>query len=219
MQKFLSRIRFWFEIVALPAFAFLVMHLAGHGVSTLFENGAPAHKHASELLAHFFSVETGIGILLLILFVWIWHRPALKKWIPCSHEHCHHQVGIPHVLAIVALCVHFFPEAGVRHSLLQNLQEGGLVNIVGAIGFVAHFFVDVIGAILLAIHFPKLETKIFVFSVIAVAWLTAFFIGKNFIEHLPAMAEGILFLASAFVLAMFVHAPHRPIRKCHTCDH
>jgi len=126
---------------------FLVVHLAGHGIGLFLENAEHVHgEHA----ANFFSVETLIGVGALILFVWIWHRPTFKKWIPCSHEHCHHKIEIPHLLAIIALCIHFSLRRGVRHALLQGLQTGGFINIIGAVGFVAHFFVDVIVAMLLA---------------------------------------------------------------------
>ncbi|MCF7812530.1 hypothetical protein K9M59_02960 [Candidatus Gracilibacteria bacterium] len=231
----LSRFRYWLEIIALPVFLFLVIHLAGHGITIFLQGESPSHDHVHHLeesisaedhgekepvLEKFFNEEVLSGILLMILFVWIWHRPALKKWIPCAHDHCHHHHDgkTPHILAIVALCLHFFPEAGARQALLQNFHQGEIITLLGLIGFAAHFLVDVIVAVLISSYWKTFGRFWLSLGIITAFWFTALFFGQYIIHHIPPHAEGSLFLVSAFLLAMFIHMPHRPIQSCHHCE-
>ncbi len=248
MKNIFLQFRYYLEIIALPAFIFLVIHLAGHGMMAFVEEGhhhghhevehhEEMHHEAGqeeevpheeehqelfdlhELIESFFTVEVLSGILLLLLFVWIWHRPAFKKWVPCQHEHCHHKLKIPHLLAIFALCLHFFPEAGVRHVLLEKVfATGSVENILGFVGFVAHFFVDVIIALVISLYWKTRCGFFLSFVGIAVVWILAFWVGGHVAENISHEAEGILFLVSAFLLAMFVHKPHKPVTECQDCS-
>ncbi|NJP03983.1 hypothetical protein HC823_01845 [Candidatus Gracilibacteria bacterium] len=75
MHYSISRIRYWLEIIALPAFVFLVIHLAGHGFMLLTEGkDHPGHEHAHEadhvsIGEVLFTPEVLIGIGALVLFV------------------------------------------------------------------------------------------------------------------------------------------------------
>ncbi|MCF7906185.1 hypothetical protein K9L63_03305 [Candidatus Gracilibacteria bacterium] len=227
MHHLIHRFRFYLEIIALPVFLFLVIHLSGHGIMTLLETGDHEHEHAETMagtasgihdwIEIFFTVEVLSGMLLLLFFVWLWHRPVLKKWVPCSHVHCHHKLEVPHLLAIIALCLHFFPEAGVRHELLKNAFEGGMINTLALIGFAAHFLVDVIVAVLISSYWSTRRAQFLSFGSIALVWIIAFQAGQHIEELIPHMAEGVLFLVSAFLLSMFVHMPHRP-PVCGKCE-
>lgn len=228
------RLRYWLEIIALPVFIFLVIHLTGHGISALLGEDAHHHEHAEEVhmeeiheehhsfieeqIEHFFTVEMLSGILLLILFAWIWHRPSFKRWVPCSHDHCHHEAKFSHLLATLALCIHFFPEAGVRYALLQNLSDGEITTIIGAVGFGAHFLVDVIVAVLISSYWKGLSKFSLSMGVIAFCWFAALWVGHHIWEFIPEVGEGILFLISGFLLAMFIHVPHKPLTECHHCE-
>jgi hypothetical protein len=208
-MKFIYKIRYWLEWIALPTFAFLVFHLAGHGLKNLIGG---EHNH-SEIL----SIENFAGILILILLVWLWHRPFLKKWVPCAHTHCIGEKdtsSTPHIIAIIALCLHFFPEAGVRQIMWENFSENETVGILGVIGFASHFFVDVIVAFLISSYWNLKKYQILSLTFIVIVWLIAFHIGKSFFIFIPETAQGILFLISAFFLAMFVHVPHKPVSAC-----
>lgn len=234
-KKFMNRLlqlRYYLEMIALPAFIFLVVHLSGHGMMVFLEGGEQSHGHHEhhegvhekgfglhEIIESIFTVEILIGILWLLLFTWIWHRPMLKKWVPCSHDHCHHKLPLPHVFAIIALCLHFFPEAGVRHALLTEALGGSTLNIMGLIGFLSHFFVDVIVAIILSLYWKMVHARWISFLGIVCCWLVAFSIGEHIIEYLPETGESVLFLSSAFLLAMFVHKPHKPVIHCGDCEH
>ncbi|MCF7917530.1 hypothetical protein K9L27_00805 [Candidatus Gracilibacteria bacterium] len=228
MRTFLFQIRYYLELIALPAFIFLVIHLSGHGLVALTEKNHDHEHHEEihtgidfdihELAEKILTVEILGGILLLIFFTWLWHRPNLKKWVPCNHDHCHHKPEIPHLLAIFALCLHFFPEAGIRYELLQKAFEGGILNILGLLGFGAHFLVDVIVAGLISSYWSTSWARWTSFGVIALVWLVALGVSESFMDTIPSSAEPILFLISAFLLSMFVHKPHKPIKECHHCD-
>lgn len=225
-------LRFWLEIIAIPFFIFLVIHLSGHGMMTFFEGH---HEHASNTeiqidddhgesihnpdnFSEFFTEETVFGILLLLIFVWIWHRPALKKWVPCAHEHCH-ESSWTHIAAIIAFCIHFFPEAEVRYSLLQNFDIHSLVSFSTLIGFGLHFSVDILVTLLLISYFPNVTKKIIALLVIIAIWIVALYTQNNILDLLPEAFEGIFYLVSGFLLAMFIHLPHKPKKHCHSCEH
>ncbi len=229
MNQTLLKLRYYLEIIAVPVFVWLVAHLSGHGLMILLESGYDhAHHHGRHegrhgfdlpaMLEFFLTVEVLSGVLILLLFTWLWHLPALKKWVPCSHEHCHGEVPISHTLAIVALCLHFFPEAGVRHELFHGMMSGEMISILGVIGFSAHFFIDVIVALMVSSYWKTKQGFALSFGSIAVVWLVAFFTAEPFVDHIPTSAEGILFLMSAFLLAMFVHKPHHPVLNCEGCQ-
>ncbi len=227
MKNILLRLRYWMEFFAFPVFAFLVIHLAGHGIMIFLEDEHDhAHHHGSGhehgfdihgLLEMFFSVEVLSGILLGLMFVWIWHRPKMKKWVPCSHEHCHKELPLPHLLATAALCLHFFPEAGVRHMMLEKALNGDMFHLLGFVGFLAHFVVDLVATILLSLYWKTNRARIISFLGITMCWFLALFVGLNFWDHVPEGVEGTVFLLSAFFLAMFVHAPHKPVLDCKSC--
>lgn len=214
-------IRYWCEIIALPAFVFLVLHLSGHAVvgflEMFSEHTESLHDHTAH--EHNIAEEIFFGVPLTLLFIWIWHRPKLKKWIPCSHEHCHHTQKISHILAILALTIHFFPEAGIRYMLLEEIRTGGIMVFIGALAFGAHFVVDVLISIMLSIYWPQKIQKIISFFFIVSMWFLAFWIGARFTEILTHEFQNIIFLGSAFVLAMFIHKPHSPKTSCQKCDH
>jgi len=212
-NPWLPRFRFFLELLALPFFIFLVAHLAGHGSMLLFES---EHTHgASE---SFWSEETLFGILFLVIFTGIWHLRAFRKWVPCQHEHCHIESSRAHFFAILAFCLHFFPEAGVRHELFSEFSANDALSISAMIGFVSHFLVDVIVAILLVSYFASRTKTLLTFGGIVLAWILAFFVGARFSEVLPGSAESAIFLVSAFLLAMFIHLPHPP-KDCGKCHH
>ena len=222
--KPLLQLRYWLEIVALPIFVFLVIHLAGEGFWSLLEG---AHEHVSlheeesfreSLLEFFWSKEVLVGVLLCLLFIRLWRKTFLKKWVPCAHEHCHHEVNkVPHVLAILVLCVHFFPEAGIRYSLLTEVQGGGFLNVLGVIGFLAHFLVDIIVMIFLSLYWKSRASSVISFFMIFFCWVVALLIGDQVISFFPESIEGGILLVGAFFLAMFIHMPHKPIASCKAC--
>lgn len=179
-------------------------------------------EHPFEIseIGHFFwNLEFTSGIFFLILFAWLWHQPSLRKWVPCTHEHCHSESQAAHILAIVAFCLHLFPEAGVRNALFDGAFGGEIIHALGWIAFAAHFLVDVIVILVLSSYFGTKKQFGLSLVVIAITWMVAFILGEQLTNNIPASAEAILFLVSAFLLAMFVHKPHRPVTECKTCDH
>ena len=221
MKKLLFHLRYWFEIIALPVFIIMVIHLAGHGSMLLLE---PHHEHGHGhgesghgILESILTPETLIGGLLMLVFVWLWHRPTLKKWVPCSHDHCHTELPLPHILAIIALCLHFFPEAAIRHELLEGALAGEAFNMVAMLGFLAHLGVDIIVAIVISSYWQT-KTKFWAsLGTITGVWVIAFLAAESFSHHLSALTEGGLAVVSAFLLSMFIHRPHRA-KKCEECE-
>ncbi len=207
-MKTIYKIRYWLELIALPTFAFLVFHMTGHAIQDLV-----LEKLNNETWKNFAENLAGIG--LLIIFVWLWHRPFLKKWVPCSHTHCAGEKdssAIPHLIAILTLCLHFFPEAAVREVLLKNFAEKEA--FVGLIGFISHFFVDVIVAVLISSYWQKPFQQIISFLFMAGIWILAYYTGQDFLNLIPEHWQGLLFLIGGFFLAMFVHMPHQPVSAC-----
>ncbi len=227
MRTSLPTLRYYLEIIALPAFVFLVIHLTGHGFMVLWKTGHGHQDHqesltelswsVSDILEFVLSIEFLSGIAFLLLFAWLWSLPILKKWVPCTHEHCHTELSTPHILASAAFCLHFFPEAGVRNILFQNAFSGEVINILGFIAFAAHFLVDILITIILSNYFTTTRAKGISIGIIAFVWMLAFFAGEHLTEYIPVSTEGIIFLISGFLLAMFIHKPHRPIIKCSSC--
>ena len=105
-MRIFFHIRYYLEIVSVPIFAFLIVHLAGHG-SMLFLESDHDHghhyedaHHASEgLLADIFTLEALIGVIFMVIFVLLWHTKVLRRFVPCSHDHCHTGVSISHLFA------------------------------------------------------------------------------------------------------------------------
>ena len=213
MNFSVSKIRFFFEVVSLPFFVFLVVHLAGHGVELFFH--AENHGHEN---GDFFTRETLFGVFLAAIFVAAWNFSFLKKLVPCRHDHCHAEKSPAHFLAIAAFCAHFFPEAGVRHELLANFSAENTISVATVIAFFSHFLVDVIVAVALVSYFSDRRAAILTFLGIVFVWLLAFFSVGFFQNLFSDFAAGFGFLISAFLLAMFVHWPHFP-KKCQKCDH
>lgn len=195
-------------MISVPIFAFLVVHLSGHGMMLFLEEGHTHEHDEHHLLDMIFNTEILSGILLLILFVWLWNRPGLKKWVPCCHTNCSHTSKISHIMATVAFCLHFFPEAGIRHEMFMDAFDGNTLHLIGAAGFLAHFLIDIIIAVILSSFWKKPQAA-FSFLIIAASWMTAFLNAENFSGIFSESAEGVVFLVSAFLLAMFVHKPHR----------
>lgn len=247
----LSHFRFWLELIALPFFVFLVIHLSGHGAMLLTDpnhsnelhdeheeeggehdehhdeteeehnnhaqEDSDLHEKHSEHAQEFISQELIFGILFLLVFVWIWHRPTLKKWIPCQHEHCHEKNNWLHIAAIIAFCLHFFPEAAIRHQLLHDFSWESFTSLASAIGFLSHFFIDIIVAITLSLSFMSRFARTVSLIIIFGLYALSFLLEENIFEFIPAIGEGILLLVSAFLLSMFVHMPHKP-KQCVSCE-
>jgi hypothetical protein len=229
MSQSLFKLRYYLEIIALPVFAWLVIHLSGHGLALFMEDGhdhghhnhsehghGEHHEWFESMIDQFFTTEFLSGIILLGLFVYLWHQPFLKKWVPCSHDHCHGKLKLSHTLAIGALCLHFFPEAVVRHKILAEALHGEIFSFVGMFGFAAHFLVDIIIAIVISGYFKKQSQFWLSLSVITFFWLIAFFSAESFFVSISSGSEGVLYLISGFLLAMFVHKPHKPV-ICKSC--
>jgi len=206
-MKTIYQIRYWLELIALPTFAYLVFHMTGHGANEIFNNGLESTNPLN--------FENFAGFFFLILFVWLWHRPFLKKWVPCAHTHCAGEQDksiTPHLIAVIALCLHFFPEAAVREVLWENLAKKEF--FVGFVGFISHFFVDVIVAFLIASYWKNKTYQVLTFAFIAGFWLLAFKLGASFFDIIPGNIQGMIFLVGGFFLAMFVHLPHKPVSAC-----
>jgi len=197
----ISTVRYWLEFFALPFFLVLIIHLSSHGFSGLF------NTELSPIITLF------IGIFCAIIFISLWHIPYLKKLVPCSHQHCHHTTSFIHIAAIVALCIHFFPESVIRKEMIETLDWGTFISLVGILGFSAHFLVDIIVSILLSLSFHSLFAKITSFLCITSVWFCAYFSPEIITNFLPETSEGIIFIIGAFLLSMFVHIPEKP-KKC-----
>ena len=272
-MKNLPLYRYYLEILAVPVFAFLVIHLSGHALMLVAD---PEHDHGSHAnhaeeihedehgddqhdddheekeheieedhhdeedehneyqeaaagghddhghgeglsLTYLLSTEVLGGVLALILFAWLWHLPALKKLVPCSHDHCHHKTVWPHVAATVAFAFHWFPEAQVRYELLHDFSSVNWLDIVAVIGFASHFIVDAIILVLLVSFWPQMWQKLGLGFVLAAVWAASFWVGHNGGLHIEGAAEPLVLLVSAFLLAMFVHKPHKPEPACTSC--
>jgi len=166
----LPQLRYYLEIISVPVFAFLVVHLAGHGMM-LLKDSHHSHEHEThnENLLNFdflFSAEILGGILALLFFIWIWHLPVMKKFVPCSHDHCHHLHIWGHLAATGAFLFHFFPESVIRYEMLQDFNWHNLLNVIGGIGFFSHFLVDIIVMFLLASFWKKPWQKFLSFGFI-----------------------------------------------------
>ena len=215
MKKSVFQFRYYLEMISLPVFIFLVTHLAGHGFA-LFINHGHEHSHHEhhggwEFL---FSAEILMGIASMALFTWLWHRPVLQRWVPCSHNYCQATPPVSHLLATCALCLHFFPEASIRHDLLSDALRGEMFNIVAMIGFGAHFVVDIIVALVLSESWKKRWLQWTSFGFITVMWGAALWLAQIISFSVPNELEGSLFVGSAFLLAMFIHKPCKPQSCC-----
>lgn len=281
-MKNLPQLRYYLEIISVPVFAWLIIHLSGHGLMLLKDHDhnhsthnehhvekqheektlkseaheadhdeheqdkheaetlisqedsdhedehestiAPTdehddHGHGELSLDYLLSTEVLGGLLALLFFTWLWHQKPLKTLVPCSHDHCHHKTVWPHVAATIAFVFHWFPESAVRHELLHDFDWHSLANLAGAIGFASHFLVDFIVMILLITFWPQWWQRLALGAVMVVAWGGSFWLGENGGLGLEGVAEPIVLLVSAFLLAMFVHKPHKPEPVCKTCTH
>ncbi len=206
-----TTIRNVLEWISAPLFAFIAVHMAGHGTFLLLGDDHD-HGHGAEEAAegalHFLegvlSPEMLVGVLLLILFVWLWHRPALQKLVPCGHTNCQHTSFWPHILATVAFVVHFFPEADLRLEMMEETNT--VLNIAGIIAFASHFIIDIIVGIMISLYWPKTHQKVISFVLLCGVWFLAFLTAHSGIELFHE--SGILTLLGAFFLSMFVHVPN-----------
>ncbi len=214
-------IRYYLEMIAFPFFLFLVFHFAAHGTGVVLNS----FEVSKLFLENFPPIKMIAGIVFLVLFTWIWHRPNFKRWIPCSHEHCHEGTKYLHALAILAFCLHFFPEAIIRAELLADFSFTKIISISALVGFLVHFIIDVVTGIMLSLYWKTLTGRIISFTFIISTWLIAFFLEKNLenahdsFEIFPGYIEGGILIFGAFLLAMFVHLPHKPIITCGSCNH
>lgn len=220
----LSKIRYYFEIISLPLFIILALHLAsdgvlkliggehhhGHGDSFSSPMGAgllesTIHHHESTFLATLFSVENIIAVLLIIFFVWIWHSSHLKKWVPCSHTHCHKEQKSAHIFATIALCTHFFPEAELRQTLLLQ-QNINLISLISSVAFISHFIVDVMVALFLSLFWQKRWQVWLSIAAISSVWIATTLFANS--HDGVYFGHPVVLLLSSFLLAMFIHKPH-----------
>lgn len=201
-------LRFWLELLALPFFVFLVIHLSSHGIQTLLSEYTNIH------LGHY--ITFAIGILLALFYIVLWHTPFFKKLVPCGHDHCHGATKWVHIGAIVAFCIHFFPESILRYELIQQFSWQTFLSIAGIIGFFIHFIVDIIVAILLSLSFKNLGSQALSMFIISLVWTLAFVTKGELISFFPEIGESISFIIGAFFLSMFIHLPHKK-NECHSC--
>ncbi len=199
----LTQIRYYLEIISAPIFAFLVTDLSADALAILFDFPAIANWIG--------------GFGLLVIFIGIWHHPMIKKFVPCSHDHCHHENAWPHLTATLAFLFHIFPESGLRSELIKNFNTQSVQDMLGAVGFSTHFLVDVIVVILLTSFWQKTWQKISFLGFIISIWLISFYAGEQDWLIFADKTEGSILILSAFLLTMFVHMPHRPQKKCSSC--
>ena len=210
-QKPLQYIRYILEIIAFPFFCYLVFHFGAHGSEELLNSFPESQK----FLENFPAFNILLGVFFLGIFTWIWRQPKMKRWTPCAHEHCHEGTKYLHFFAITAFCLHFFPEAVIRHELINSTDT--IISLSAYIGFLTHFVIDVVTGIMLSAYWEKTYQKVISFGGMASIWLTAFFIQTDVFEFFPPQAEGIILIIGAFLLAMFVHLPHKPVVHCTGC--
>ena len=211
-MKHLPLLRYYLEIISVPIFGLLVLHLSKNGLEILWN---PYFTDANEA----FFITYGGGLLALVFFIWVWHRPTMKILVPCSHDHCHHRTAWPHLLASSAFLLHLFPESDVRYEILENFTTDSLLSLASALGFASHFLVDVIVIVLLTSFWKKHWQKLLSLLIMIGIWVYSFWVGQQGGLALTGVSEPILLLVSAFLLTMFVHRPHKPKPVCKTCTH
>lgn len=218
-MKNLPQIRYYLEIISVPVFAWLVVHLSGEALSMLPQIDAHpvGYDHHELGWGELLSIEFLGGLMALALFILLWHQPFLKKLVPCSHDHCHHKTIWPHLAATVAFVFHWFPESAVRYEVLSNFSIQDVTQMAAALGFASHFLVDILLVYLLSTFWPKFWQRLTSIGVMVVAWLGSFWLGEQGGLPLEGAAEPMVLLVSAFLLAMFVHKPHKPKQK-HSCE-
>ena len=214
----LANLRYYFEIISIPIFAYFVIHLVGHGFLSL-QDVHHTHAHHGDH-ATFFSPDFFAGVAGLVVFTAIWNLKFMKKFVPCSHDHCHHVQIVSHLLATTAFVFHFFPESVVRHKILANFDWHNIENIAGFIGFFSHFIIDIVLMIMLSSFWKKTWQKAISMIIIIAIWFFAFYIGKNGGLALTGVSKPIILIFSGFLLSMFIHKPHKPKVACNNeCKH
>lgn len=205
----LQKTTYWLEIIAFPFFVYLVFNFASSGSEAML-NSFDASKNMVTL---FPSLSIVIGIAILIFFMWIWNRPAFKKLTPCAHDTGDERSKYFHALAIAAFSLHFFLEALIRAELLKDFSLNSILSVSALIGFMIHFIIDLLSAVMLSFYWKSITAKIVSFCIMVSAWISAFFFEKMFysahdtFNFLPPSIEGLAFIAIGFFLAMFVHIP------------
>lgn len=209
IQILFLHFRYYLEMITVLAFGYLIIHTSGHGILKIMESG---HAHENHSLEEFL-----YGILLGSLFVWIWQLKKLKKWIPCQHDHCHTEIPITHIAAIIALCIHFFPEAHIREMILAE-SPNTLTSWMSIIGFGTHILIDIIIALSISQYWKTKAQKWISFLIIMHVWILANTMTFLYELNVSDTTEGVFLILSSFLLAMFIHKPHKP-KKCHSCAH
>ena len=150
-------IKYYLEIISIPIFAYLVFHLAGHSFAEFFTEG-----HAHEEHAHGESkiLEIAAGVFALIIFTLIWNTKKMKKFVPCTHTHCHNEKIFGHILASIILFSTSFPESAIRYNFIESFDFVSILSFVGAVAFTSHFFIDVIIIFLISSYWKNTWQKI-----------------------------------------------------------
>lgn len=202
----MQKVRYYLELVSIPIFIFIIWELITESVEGLNAN--------FNLGEEFLLI---VSSLIFIAFVAIWHIPQLKKLTPCSHEHCHQETNIAHIIATVSLCVHFFPEAVIRYNLWHQSAFSGQ-SLAYLFGFLSHFLADVIITITISSYWIK--AKLIAASIITITsiWWLAFYLAASSSEIISLFENPWGLLVSSFFLSMFVHKPSKPIIHCQDCD-
>ncbi len=212
-MKNLLNTRYYLEIVSVPIFIFLTLHLINIFLSS-FGSFSHDHDHSHDnffsIIVDFFSLQNLLAILILGLFVNVWHNPKMKNFVPCSHSVCTHKEKIGHFLASLAFIFHLFPESIIRYQIISDFQTGDFLIILASVGFLTHFLIDIIIVFLLSSFFwRKNFQKLVSFFIFFIFWLFSLWVGKNGGMNLGNSLEPVLFLISAFLLSMFIHKPHK----------
>ncbi len=205
--------RYYLEIITVIAFSYIVIHMSGHGVMMLSEDHSHhiSHNHEHHEQISFIGTifETSIGIGISALFVWLWQGTKLKSIIPCREDNTLIRNKKSHIIAIIALCLHFIPESGVRHEVFDTYNQNEWMHILILIGFLAHIGIDIIIALHLSSYWGKKHERMLSFVGICIAWVLSIAFYEYVDISVSQIHEGVLLLFGGFILSMFIHMPHR----------
>ncbi|MDI9325338.1 MAG: hypothetical protein QM526_00945 [Alphaproteobacteria bacterium] len=207
----MNKIRIFIEYITAILFFVLSAHLAGKALTEILGETHEDIFHAEEIVSliemlHVHEILWG-GIPAL-LFVYLWNKTFLSRFIPCRHEHEKHMTheGILfHFLAIIFFLTHLFPEAAVRVELLENVTHNAFSYTV-FFAFAIHFILDVVIAygLIRSIHSR-------VYAIIAGLFILIVWIYANtnpFTNvHIPLLENysEMWYLLGSFFIAMFIH--------------
>lgn len=218
----LPTIKYYLEIISIPIFAYLVFHLAGHSFAEFFADAGHGHEHTHDDHSHgeLDIFEILGGVFALIIFTLIWNTKKMKRFVPCSHTHCHGEKIFGHILASLVFVFHFFPESVIRYNFIESFDIVPLLSVFGLIAFASHFFIDLTIIFLISSYWKEMWQKIMSMILMIGTYIISYYVGKNGGLELHFLGEFEIFigLISAFVLAMFIHIPEKPNRKsCNRC--